>query len=133
MNESTNKLAQALEGLAGDIERNAGTVIGSSVRVEVGPGATGTVIGESISVSAGPGTTGNVIGKRVSVVVSGNPAQAALDLANEIRSAATAVRTGPVQPSRVLGLLDRASKLGNAALTAITRGAVEAAMHHYGV
>jgi len=126
-------LANALDALAKEIEQTAGTVIGSSVSVSAGPGVTGSIIGEQISVSAGAGASGNIIGKRVSVRVDGGTRATALGVAQEIREQAVAARANNVQPGIVRSVLAKAASLGNATLTAITRGGVEAALHHFGI
>ena len=117
-------LSDALARLADDIERNPGTVTGEKITVTAGPGG-GNVIGSKIEVHSLPGHTGTVIGKSITVS-SGDRNADELAMIKELRQAASDARTGPIPGSWVQSLLDRAGQLANAAITAATRGAVEA-------
>jgi hypothetical protein len=125
-------LARALETLARDIERHAGTVIGSSVSVGAQAGFKGTLIGEQISVTAGPGS-GNIVGRRIEVSVTGNEAAMDASVARQILDLASSVRSERVPSPRIHAVLNAAGRLGNAALTEITRAAVRSALQHDGV
>ena len=126
-------LADALDSLATDIERNAGTVIGASINVSAQRGFSGTLIGEQVSVSAGAGAGGTIIGKQISVSATGDMRGNDMKFAEEIRTIAAQARAGSVELGIVKSVIQKAASLGNAVLTAVTRGTVEAAIHHYGV
>ena len=122
-----------LDALAKDIEQNAGTVIGASIAVSAERGFTGSVTGAQINVSAGAGARGNITGLQISVRADGDTLAEALRVAQEVRDLAAAARSGDVQSSGIQSVLNKAAALGNAVVTAISRGLVEAAIHHYGV
>jgi len=119
--------AQLLLSLAALIESgNRGTVIGSSVSLDISGPVHGTVIGEQVSVSVGPGFQGGtVIGKSVSVSVGG-PEE--VSLIAELREAAQLATEGKAPESWVRGLLAKAGNLGGDILKA---AAVAAATNYF--
>lgn len=128
--DTSARLADALDALAKAIDDHPGAVIGQQITVTAGPDTRGTVIGEEIRVTAGPGARGNIIGKRIVVEASGRN-EGEVKAAEELRKVAAAVRQGQVPKSWVDRALERAGGLANAAMTAGARGMTAAMLEHY--